>query len=195
MTSKTPFDFDFHKVVADFKLPGVDMEALVASQKKNIDALTHANKVAYEGFQALVKRQTEIVRDVMETVSSSAHKVKDAESPAAKLSTQAELAKEAFEHGLANAKELADLVTKSNGEVIGLLNARFTQSLDEFKTLVGKTVAASHAVVEAHAETAHNPVAPVAPVAPVVEAVAVAVPDAEAVASKATVKPRKVAAK
>lgn len=143
MSSKSPFanpfEFDFQKMVADLKVPGVDVDALVSSQKKNIDALTQANKVAFEGVQALIKRQTEIVKQAVEEAGVAASKVKDAATPAAKLSTQAELTKEAFERALANAKELADLVSKSNSEVIGLLNTRFTQSIDEFKTLVGKS--------------------------------------------------------
>jgi phasin family protein len=185
MSIKSPFDIDFQKIIADLKIPGIDVDSVIAAQKKNIDAITHANKVAYEGLQALVKRQTEIVREAVEAATAAAHKVKDAESPAAKLSTQAELAKEAFEHGIANAKELADLVAKSNGEVIGLLNTRFTQSIDEFKSLVNKATTVATNVYE-HAT---HSVAPAAPEAPAAEAsvaeAAVAGEEAEAAVVKA----------
>ena len=55
------FDFDVSKYLGDFKVPGVDVETIVANQRKNIEALTQANKMAFEGLQNVVKRQVEIL--------------------------------------------------------------------------------------------------------------------------------------
>ncbi len=62
-----PFgDFDFtkmmdpSKMMGDFKMSGVDMEKVVSSQRKNLEALTAANQLAIEGMQAIAKRQAEI---------------------------------------------------------------------------------------------------------------------------------------
>src|ERR1039457_4145283 len=49
--------FDFTKLMKDFKLPGVDIATIMDREKKNIEALTEANRVAFEGWQALVHRQ------------------------------------------------------------------------------------------------------------------------------------------
>ena len=51
---------DVSKLISEFKLPGVDVEFALASQQKNIQALTAANQLALEGFQAVVRRQSEI---------------------------------------------------------------------------------------------------------------------------------------
>jgi hypothetical protein len=62
-SDKNPFlnfdigKFDVQKIFADFKIPGVDMEALLNAQKKNIAALTQANLHAVEGMQALAQRK------------------------------------------------------------------------------------------------------------------------------------------
>ena len=58
--------FDPAKMARDFRIPGFDMEQILASQRKNVEALTTANRLAAEGFQALARRQSEIVREGME---------------------------------------------------------------------------------------------------------------------------------
>ena len=44
------FEMDVSKVLAEFKLPGVDVDAILASQRKNIEAVTAANQLAIEGM-------------------------------------------------------------------------------------------------------------------------------------------------
>src|SRR5450432_4436751 len=55
--------FDFTKLMKDFKLPGVDLVTIMDREKKNIEALTEANRVAFVGWQALVHRQAEILQE------------------------------------------------------------------------------------------------------------------------------------
>jgi hypothetical protein len=43
-TSKNGF-FDVTKVLGDFRMPGVDLEAVAASQRKNLEAFTQANQL------------------------------------------------------------------------------------------------------------------------------------------------------
>ena len=46
--------FDFGELVGQFRLPGVDFAALVDRERKNIEALGEANRIAFEGWQRLV---------------------------------------------------------------------------------------------------------------------------------------------
>lgn len=132
------FDFDVTKYLGDFKVPGVDVETLVATQRKNIEALTAANRLAYEGVQAVVKRQIEILRQTMEEVASATRDLSEPGSPQDKAAKQAELAKDVFERALGNMRELAEMMARSNSEAFDLLNKRFTQNLDEFRELLLK---------------------------------------------------------
>ncbi len=141
MATKTnnPFlEFDPSKLLGDFKLPGVDVEAILSSQRKNIEALTAANQLAAEGFQAVLRRQAEIVRASVEEASSFVNDVLSASTPEAKAAKQAELVKAAFEKALSNARELAELVTKSNTEAADVLSKRVSESLEELKSAVAK---------------------------------------------------------
>ena len=132
------FDFDISKFVGDFKVPGVDVETLVGSQRKNIEALTQANKLAYDGLQAVLKRQVEILRQTMDEVALVSKDIAEPGNPQEKAAKQAELAKEAFERSLSNMRELAEMIAKANNEAFELLNKRFTQNLDELRDVFVK---------------------------------------------------------
>jgi phasin family protein len=132
------FDFDISKYMGDFKVPGVDVETLVGSQRKNIEALTQANKLAYDGLQAVLKRQVEILRQTMDEVAVVSKDIAEPGNPQDKAAKQAELAKEAFERSLSNMRELAEMIAKANNEAFELLNRRFTQNLDEMRDVFVK---------------------------------------------------------
>ena len=134
-----PFwDMDITKVMGDMKLPGVDLEALMASQRKNIEALTAANKLAFEGFQAVATRQTEILRQTMEELQKMMTEVMSASSPEDRVAKQADMAKAAFEKALSNMKEVAEMVTKSNTEATTVISNRISDSLEELKAMAEK---------------------------------------------------------
>ena len=135
--SSTP-EFDISKYIGEFKIPGVDIETLVASQRKNIEALTQANKLAFEGLQALFKRQAEIVRQSIEESTAVARQLIETGSPQDKAVRHTELTKDAFEQALANSRELSEIIAKSNSEAFELLNKRFFQILDELKEGIAK---------------------------------------------------------
>jgi len=129
---------DMTKMFANFNAPNVDMQSLMSSQRKNIEALTQANKVALEGMQAVFRRQAEILKQSIEETTAATRDLSGSGSPQDKVAKQTELAKHAFEKSLANARELSEIVTKANGEAVDLLNKRFSAMLDEFKDVVAK---------------------------------------------------------
>ncbi len=135
--------FDVTKVMGDFRVPGIDVEAAVASQRKNIEALTQANQLAVEGVQALMRRQVEITRQAMEDFSAMFRDfVQPNGTPEDRIVKQAEYSKLAIEKSLSNAKELTELVTKANTEAFNVINKRVTESLDEVRDFAKKRVSA-----------------------------------------------------
>lgn len=124
---------EFSNMMKQYRLPHVDVDAIVASQKKNLEALTSANRVAFEGLQAVAKRQTEILQETMNETSRAVDQLSKAGSPPDLAAKQAELAKNAFERALANMRELADLVAKANQDATSTVNSRISASLDEIR--------------------------------------------------------------
>lgn len=138
-TTGNPFlDIDVTKFLGDYKVPGVDMDSLLASQRKNIEAITAANQLAVEGLQAVIRRQAEILRQSLEESSALMSDLMAAGSPEDKAAKQTDLVKAAFEKALANSRELAELVAKSNTEAAEILSRRFSESLDELKLAIAK---------------------------------------------------------
>jgi phasin family protein len=134
----TKFAGEFQKMIQQYKLPGVDMDALVAGQRKNMEALTAANRVAFEGVQAVARRQAEILKETMDEATKAVQSVSKSGSPTEAAAKQAEIAKNAFERALSNMRELAEMVAKSQQEAGNAINTRIAQSLDEFKDMTLK---------------------------------------------------------
>jgi len=131
---------DFTRMFSEMKFPHtMDMEALVTAHRKNMEVLSAANRVAMEGAQALGRRNMEIMQQTMAEMGESMRALASTETPQEKAAKQAEMLKKAYERAVANAKELGDLIQRSNGEAIGLLNARFAEAMEEVKALVAKT--------------------------------------------------------
>lgn len=141
MAANNPFEFDLTKFLGDFKVPGVDFESIIASQRKNIEAVTAANQLAVEGLQAVMRRQAEIIRQSIEEATALVGDLTSVSAPEEKAAKQAELAKTAFEKALANVKELSELVAKSNTEAAEILTKRVSESLDELKSAIAKAKA------------------------------------------------------
>ena len=143
VNGKNPFlDFDVTKAMSEFRVPSVDVDAVVASQRKNIEALTQANQLAVEGVQAVARRQVEIARQAMEEFSVMIRDLAQPVSPEDRIAKQAEFSKVALEKGLTNARELTEMVAKANTEAFNVINKRLTESLDEVREYATKKRAA-----------------------------------------------------
>lgn len=131
---------EFTKMLGAMKFPAVpNMEALLALQKRNMDALSAANRLALEGAQTVAKRHMEIMQQTMAELSDTMRALASTETPGEKAATQADLLKKAYERAVSNTKEMSDLIQRANDEAIGQLNQRFVEAVDEMKTLLGKT--------------------------------------------------------
>ena len=135
------FYADFNKSFADYgklfgngKLPSFDVEAMIAAQRKNIEALTAANQVAFEGVQNIAKRQIEIARQTTEELSQVAKELATVGSPEDKIARQAALAKDAFETAIANLRELSGIAQKANTQAVDLISKRVVENLEEVKS-------------------------------------------------------------
>ncbi len=130
---------DFSAMLARMQLPAMpDMDAILGAHRKNLETLTAANRVALEGAQAVARRNMEIMQQTMSELSDTVRAMATMDAPQAKAAKHAELLKLAYERAVSNLKEIGDLIQKSNSEALGLINSRFTEAMDEVKTLVAK---------------------------------------------------------
>lgn len=132
-------EFDVTKLFKDMKVPAMpDMEAVLAAHKRNLEALSDANRVALEGAQAVARRHMEIMQSTMTGLTETLKGMSLTEKPADRAAKQAELLKQAYENAVSNTRELGDLIQKSNTEAMQKLNHRFSEAMTEMKTLFKK---------------------------------------------------------
>ncbi len=125
--------FDITKMLRDLKVPGVDVQALLDTQRKNIETLTEANRVVVQGMQAVARRQSEILAQAMTEISSAAQEIARAGDFQSMSAKQSEWIRQAFERAVANMRELAEMITKSNQEAFELINKRVAESVEELR--------------------------------------------------------------
>lgn len=131
----SPASFDPSAMFAPFKMPGFDIDALIALQRRNLEAFSTANKLAADGVKALATRQAEMTSVVVDDVFAAMRDMFSAQDPQEGASKQVELTKAVYAKSLSNMRELSELATKSNTEAFEVLSKRAVEGLDEFKSL------------------------------------------------------------
>ena len=137
-TTATP-NFDPAAAFASFALPNVDVDALMAAQRRNIETLTAVNRIAVDGVQSFAARQSEILRQSMDSyaamVTGMVTGMMTAGDPRSGAVKQAALAKDSFEKSVDDARELAAIAAKTQAETLDVINQRVAESLGEFQTV------------------------------------------------------------
>ena len=133
-----PAKFDMEKLTAAFRMPGVDAQAMMDAQRKNIEAMTAANRITVEAAQAIARRQAEILRDNVKVAGDALNAITAAKTVEEKLAKQAEVAKSAYAKSVSDMRELGELGAKSSQEALDVLNARVSEGLEEIGAQIKK---------------------------------------------------------
>lgn len=134
-TPSNPFA-DFSKMLEQFKLPGVDMTSVMDARRKDIDAITEANRLAYEGMQALVQKQTEMLSKTMQELQVAASQMNASGDPSQVMAKQGAFVQQTFQKAFENMRELAEMAQKSQADALAAITKRAEQNVEEAKTLL-----------------------------------------------------------
>ena len=127
---------EFTKIFEQFKVPGIDMAALVEARRHDISALSQANKVAYEGMQELARKQAEILRATLQEMQTAVSETAGEAKPAALAGHLAELVEQAIQKALSNMRELAEVAVKTQTEAFTIISKRARENVEEMKVLM-----------------------------------------------------------
>ena len=132
---------DITRMFSDMRFPTMlpDAGVLMAAHRRNMDVLSQANRLALEGAQAVARRHMEIMQQTMSELTEHVRELAGSDTPQHKAARQAELVKQSYERAVSNIRELSDLIQRSNGEAVALLNDRFKEAMDEIKALMEKS--------------------------------------------------------
>ena len=140
--AKNPFlDFDMQamqKMMGDMKMPAFDWEAVMAANRKNMEAFAQANQLAAEGAQAIFRRQGEILKATMEDANRQVKTMLADGTTEDRVARQTDAIKTAFEQAMANYREMVEMASKANAEALSVMSKRVSESLDELKGVMAK---------------------------------------------------------
>ena len=141
-TRPNPFDsFDVTKIFADFRFRPFDVEAALAAQRRNIEALSQANQLAVESVQAVAKRQIELTRETFEGFSTLLRDLAAPTSTEDRIAKNTDYVKKMLEKGIKHSREIATIATKAGTEAAEVLHKRATAGLDEIRAMASPPVA------------------------------------------------------
>ena len=105
--------------------------------------MTQANQLAVEGVRALAQRQAEIAQQAFAESSALFREWTQPAAPEDRLAKNVDVAKQAFEKGLANARELSELTTKASTDVFSVIARRVSEGFDEARLYAKKQSSAN----------------------------------------------------
>ncbi|RWC89648.1 MAG: phasin family protein [Mesorhizobium sp.] len=128
----------FGRFGRDLKVPNVDVEAILAHHRKNLEALEKAARTSAAGATSLMSRQREMLQDTLRELADMAQGYRAPGNPQELMAKQTEFARKSFEAALKNAGEVAELARKSGTESIDILRARIKEAMEEVRTGYGQ---------------------------------------------------------
>jgi phasin family protein len=122
------------KFGSDIGLPKPDLDKLIETQRKNIDALGQSAKVAMEGAQSVAQKQREIFEAGLREASAMAQNFHALGNPQEILDKQREFARKVFNVTVQGAQQTAQLTRQSTGDAVKIIQDRMKESLEEFRS-------------------------------------------------------------
>lgn len=120
-------------MMAGWKVPGVNMDALVASQRDNLEALSTANRAALDGMKAVGEWQVKLLQETMRELRAAIETVAKGGSAQDIVAAETELTRKALEKAVGEMRELAEIVVKANQQATTAILQRIPASLNEIK--------------------------------------------------------------
>jgi len=125
---------EYKKVIGQFKLPGIDVGAILESRRKDIEAIAEANTTALAGVQSLAQKQSEILHTTLTELQSLVSRVSKSEAqPAANTG---EVVQQALQKALVDMQELADTAYRAQADSVAVVTKRVAEHVEELKTLL-----------------------------------------------------------
>lgn len=129
-TAADPFA-ELVKFFEGLKAPGVDlgidMDAVIASRRKDMETLVSGNKMTFQLVQGLAEKQNAILKQAM---------VNAEQAMKADPSKGADMVRKIYETAVADMHDIADMTLKAQTELMETFASRAEQSLAELKAMV-----------------------------------------------------------
>lgn len=117
----------------DLGLPNVDVDKLVATHKKNFEALTQTAQIASDSVKSVASKQKETLESAFREAVEMARSTKLAGDPKEMLAKQTAAVNRALDAAVGNTRDVAEQIQKANADAFKVVADRITESLAEIR--------------------------------------------------------------
>jgi phasin family protein len=120
------------KTVEQFRLLGLDAQALVEGRWKDIEALAEANRIALSGIQELARKQGEILQTTLRELQVLVQEARTglAQDP----SKFGDLLQRSLQETFGSMRDLAEIASKSQTDAFRVVGERIQRNVEELRT-------------------------------------------------------------
>ena len=136
MTDTTSYIEMLRKFGSDLGLPKLNVDELLQTQRKNIDALAQSAKVAAQGAQSVAQKQREVLEAGLREAATLAREYKPLGKVHENIAMQTEFARKVFEIAVQGAQESASTARQSTTEAVRIIQDRVKESFEEIRASV-----------------------------------------------------------
>jgi phasin family protein len=133
MADATSYIEMLRKFGSDLGLPKLNVDELLQTQKKNIDALGQSAKVAAQGAQSVAQKQREVLEAGLREAATLAREYKPLGKVHENIALQTEFARKVFEIAVQGAQESASTARQSTTEAVKIIQDRVKESFEEIR--------------------------------------------------------------
>ncbi len=119
----------------NFKMPSIDMNAIMESYKKNLEVLGLINKMSIEVCNGITKLQAAFIKQMMTDMGSIWEKTG---KPSDMITKFNEVTRDTVAKAVSNSKQISDMLVASNKELTAAVTKRVKDSVEEAKNIVNK---------------------------------------------------------
>lgn len=119
-------------------LPKLDVDKLIETHRKNIDALGRSAETAAAGAQAVAKTQRETLEAGLREASTLAREFRPLGDAKENLARQTEFAKKVFDITVQGARESAQTTKQSTSDSVKIVSERLKETFEEVRGAAGR---------------------------------------------------------
>ena len=136
MTDNSSYIDMLRKFGTDLGLPKLNVDELLQTQKKNLEALGQSAKVAAQGAQSVAQKQREVLEAGLREASTLTREYKPLGKVQENLALQTEFARKMFDIAVKGAQDSASTARQSTSDAVKIIQDRMKESFEEFRASV-----------------------------------------------------------
>ncbi len=125
------------EIFGRFRFPGFDLDGFIQARQADIDAISKATSVAFNGAETITQKQAELLKSTLEEINSAvkARTGAPGETAAEVIQHETDIIRSTLSRTLEGMKEMAEAAQKSQTEIYEIALDRARSNAEQLRTL------------------------------------------------------------